>query len=386
MADPDSVRVPPFNAFSVVSDFKTPRYHNFNLSLQTELARNNVLTLTYSGQRGRKLLIYQDLNASPIGSECSSQISCDEFRPLAGVFVDDNGNDLLRHVIQVTNRGISQYDSLQVAYVQRAWHGLDTQSNLTWSKCFDYNSSNRGGAGNYPQINNSNAPGSTELGQADVRDARGLCDHDVRLNFNVGGVYAVPDLPHLGRYVGKGWQLSTIFTAISGRPFSALLGGGSERTGQGLSGNSIRASWDGTPIHYNTRDPNNYIVQTFTADGQADPCGRDADGWPLSPFYVPCDGTVGNSRRNMLIGPGLAQWDMSLTKNTKIGEKLDVELKWEVYNVLNRANFYYFPDNTIGRNNDLFSRIEKTPDVVAGNPVVAQGGPRNMNFSIKFKF
>ena len=385
-ADPASVRVPPFNAFSVVRDFKTPRYHNFNLSLQSELFRNNVLTVTYSGQRGRDLLIYQDLNASPIGSDCTSQSGCDEFRPLHQVYVDDQGRDLLRHVIQVTSRGISQYDSMQVSYNQRAWHGLDTQYNLTWSKCFDYNSVNRGGAGDYPQINNSNPVGSTALGQANVADSRGLCDHDVRLNFNVGGTYQIPGIPHFGRYLGKGWQLSTIYTAISGRPFSALLGGGNERSGQGLSGSGIRSSWDGTPIHYNTRNPDQYVDETFSDGSLTDPCGRSAAGTPVTPFYVPCDGTVGNSRRNMLIGPGLSQWDLSLIKHTKIGENLDVELRWEVYNILNRGNFYYFPDNTIGKGHTTFSLIDRTPDVVAGNPVVAQGGPRNMNFTLKFKF
>lgn len=384
-SDPASVRVPPFNAFSVPNDFKTPRYHNFNLSLQHELFRNNVLTLTYSGQRGRDLLIYQDLNASPIGSDCASQSSCDDFRPLHGVYVDESGNDLLRHVIQVTNRGESQYDSLQASYNQRDWHGLDTQTNLTWSKCFDFNSVNRGGAGNYPQINNSNPVGSTDLASANIRDTRGFCDHDVRLNFNIGGTYSLPEMSHLGKYLGRGWQISTIVTAISGRPFSALLNGGTERSGQGLSGSSIRASWDGSPIHYNTRNPDNYVVETYTADDQLDPCGRAGGNWPLTPFYIPCDGTVGNSRRNMLVGPGLAQWDMSLIKSTRIGEKLNVELRWEVYNVLNRANFYYFPNNLLGRGTS-FSSIDKTPDVVAGNPVVAQGGPRNMNFTLKFKF
>jgi hypothetical protein len=385
-ADPAAVKVPPFNAFSVVPNFKTPRYHNFNLSVQAELFRNNVLTVGYSGQRGRDLLIYQDLNASPIGSNCSNQASCDPFRPLHGIYVDGSGNDLIRHVIQVTNRAESQYDSLQTSYNQRAWHGLDTQYNLTWSKCFDYNSVNRGGAGDYPQINNSNPVGSTALGFANVADSRGLCDHDVRLNFNAGAVYAFPDIPHAGRYVGKGWQIGTIFTAISGRPFTAILSGGTEHSGQGLGGSSIRASYDGSPIHYNTRNPDQYIAETFSDGSASDPCGRSAAGTALSPFYVPCPGTVGNSRRNMLVGPGLAQWDLSLIKSTKIGEKLDMELRWEVYNVLNRGNFYYFPNNAIGKGQTSFSLINRTPDVVAGNPVVAQGGPRNMNFTLKFKF
>jgi len=74
---------------------------------------------------------------------------------------------------------------------------------------------NRGGAGDYPQLNNP----------LNVQDSYGLCDHDVRYNFNVGGVYSVPHIQALGRYL-NGWQISTIFTAISGRPFTALLGVG----------------------------------------------------------------------------------------------------------------------------------------------------------------
>lgn len=387
---PNPTGTPPFNAFALVNNFKTPRYHNFNLSLQTEVFKNNVLTLTYSGQRGRDLVIYQDLNASPLGSPCFNPTGCDPFRPLAASFPN------IRHVIEATNRATSQYDSLQASYNQRAWHGFDTQYNLTWSKCFDYNSVNRGGAGDYPQINNTNPVGSTALGSANVSDSRGLCDHDVRLNFNAGGVYSIPMIRPFGERLGGGWQLSTIFTAITGRPFTALLGGGSEHSGQGLIGNSIRAAWDGTPIHYNTRNPDNYVLETY---GGTDPCGRTGGTIPVSPFYVPCDGTVGNARRNMLIGPGLAQWDLSLIKNTKINERVSVEFRWEVFNILNRANFHYFPDNNILSNcsNPLagggcdpsehaFASFVKTSDVAAGNPVIAQGGPRNMNFSLKFIF
>jgi hypothetical protein len=389
---------PPYNAFSIVRDFKTPRLHNYNLSIQQELARNNVLTVGYSGQRGQNLVIYRDLNASPIGSPCSSPPDCDPSRPYAGQFNPD-----LRHIIQMTNGATSQYDSLQVSYNQRSWHGLDTQYNLTWSKCFDLNSVNRGGAGDYPQINNSNPVGSTAPATPNYQDSRGLCDHDVRLNFNVGGVYSLPNIAALGKWAGRGWQLSSIFTAISGRPYSLLLGGGSDPSGQGLTGSSIRAAWDGTPIHYNTRNPDNYVAETFTLPGQADPCGNlnsGNGGLPLSPFYIPCAGTVGNSRRNQLIGPGLAQWDMTLAKSTKITERLSLQFRWEVYNLLNRANFYYFPNNTIGNcspgnvlsngscalGQSTFNNITKTSDVASGNPVIAQGGPRNMNFSLKLIF
>jgi len=319
----------------------------------------------YSGQRGRDMLIYHDLNASPLGSAGNFSD-----RPFATQF------PTLNHIIQATNLGKSQYDSLQISFNQRSFHGFDTQYNLTWSKSFDNNSVNRGGAGDYPQLNNP----------LNVRDSWGLSDNNVRLNFNVGGVYSVPTIPHLGGYLGKGWQISTIYTAISGRPFSVLVGGGTDPSGQGLDGNGIRAAWDGTPVQYNTRNPDNYVVETYTAAGQPDPCGNvsASGGLPLSPFYVPCTGTVGNSRRNQLIGPGLSQLDATIIKNTKLTERLNMEFRWEVYNVLNRANFFYLPNNTLTGGN-LF-QITKTPDVAAGNPVVAQGGPRNMNFAVKFMF
>lgn len=355
---------PPYNAFSVVNDFKTPRLHNFNLSLQREVARNNVLTVGYSGQRGRNLVMYRDLNASPLGSPCNNGSSCDPYRPYAANFPD------LRHIIQATNTAESQYDSLQASYNQRGWHGLNTQYNFTWSKCLDYSSSNRGGAGDYPQANN---PFS-------AADSRGLCDHDVRLNFNAGGVYTLPTIAGVGKLLGEGWQISSIYTAISGRPFSILLGGGSDASGQGMNGTSLRAAWDGSPVQYNTRNPDNYVVEQF---GGTDPCGRTGDSVAVSPFYIPCQGQIGNSRRNQLNGPGLSQWDMTLLKDFKIGERFSVQARWEVYNILNRANFFYLPDNTLGTG---FAQITKTSDVASGNPVIAQGGPRNMNFGLKIVF
>ena len=372
---PSPSGVPPFDAYSVVRDFKTPRAHNFNLSVQHELFRNNVVTVAYSGQRGQNLAVNRDLNATPLGTRVDDPDNpgetkicqgseCQPFRPFIGV------DDRLRHIVQTTNLGDSQYDSLQASYSQRGWHGIDTTYNFTWSKCFDENSFNRGGVGDYPQLQNP----------LNIQDNRGLCDHDVRLNFNVGGVYELPQIRGVGERLGKGWQLSTIYTAISGRPFSILLGSGNDPSGQGMSGSSIRAAWDGTPVQYNTRNPSQYIVEQV---GGTDPCGRTGDDVPVSPFYVPCDGTVGNSRRNQLIGPGLSQWDITLMKNTKITERVSLEARWEVYNVLNRGNFYSYADNTFGAS---FGTITKTPDVGSGNPVIAQGGPRNMNFSLKLTF
>jgi len=89
----------------------------------------------------------------------------------------------------------------------------------------------------------------------------------------------------------------------------------------------MRGSFSGEPVVIQARNPNAYVSPSF-----------------VGPEF----GTVGNTPRNFLIGPGLSQWDITLAKNTKINEKVNVQLRWEVYNVLNRGNFSRFSlDNGI---------------------------------------
>jgi hypothetical protein len=87
----------------------------------------------------------------------------------------------------------------------------------------------------------------------------------------------------------------------------------------------------------------------------------------------------------MLRGPGLSQWDTTVIKDTKLGERLTMQFRWEVFNVLNHANFAPIVSNNIV-GNGKFGKITSTPDVAVGNPVIAQGSPRSMNFAIKFMF
>ncbi|MGA2510848.1 MAG: TonB-dependent receptor [Candidatus Acidiferrales bacterium] len=353
--------LPPFSAFAIQRNLKTPKYHQFNLGIQQEFWHQNVLTVSYSGQRGYNLILPIDINAFPVGCGITV-IPC--ARPYASVAPN------LSDIVEDTNLGWSRYDSLQASLRQRRWHGLNMRYNFTWGKCFDYNSSDRIAG---PQLNNP----------LDIKGQRGLCDADVRLNFNVAGMYDFPAVPHLARF-GSGWALSSVFTAESGRPFSVV--DVFDPSGQGLPSFAVRADWDGTPIHINSRQPSDYVEETYTAVGQADPCGySNAGAWPLSPFYIPCPGTVGNSRRNQLIGPGLSQWDMALIKNTKITEGTLLQFRWEVYNVINRANFGAVT-NFLIPGAPIFGTITGTPDVSLGNPVLGQGASRNMDFVLKLTF
>lgn len=349
---------PPFNAFAVVRDFQVPMFHTYQLSIQQEVFRNTALTVSYVGSKGRELPQVRALNARPIGCWDSvngvnfttqvnpSGIDCR--RPFDSVF-QTAGVPTFLQINQLTNDGESDYNSLQVSLRQQNWHGITTQYNFTWGHCIDLGSNNRGGG----RFNSS--PFQNPY---DPEANRGSCDHDVRRNFNLGGTYAIPFPKSWGR-VGEGWEIGTVVTLLDGRPFTPNIGS-RDRTGQDFGQGNNRADCLSAPV-YHTRDPNDYI--------------------DVSSFAQPANNNVGSCGRNSLVGPGLAQVDMSVLKTTRITERYKVQFRWEAFNAFNRANFG-FPVTNV--RSGSFGTITTTPDVF--NPVISQGGPRSMQWVVKFLF
>ncbi|NDQ56309.1 MAG: TonB-dependent receptor [Acidipila sp.] len=358
---------PPFNIYSIRPDLKTPRTQYFQMSVQQQVAKDNVLTLAYVGTFGQRLFMIRDLNARHIG--CYDSVNGVNFTTPAGVGGNTSGLDCTRpfdsivdpisgvpefkSIGNLTNDGKSFYHSLQASFRQQNWHGLNTQYSLTWSHCIDWNSANRGSVrSGFTPFQNPYNP----------RANQGNCDHDVPLNFNVGGVYSVPKVEALHR-LGEGWEIGAVFTALSGRPFTAGVSSRFDHSGQDV--NSVMRADCLLPVKYNTRDYLHYVANASVA------------------FGLPADNTAGNCGRNTLRGPGLAQLDVNIAKKTRITERLGVEFRAEAYNVLNRANFA----NIFASGNSQsggFQRITTSPD--SSNPGIAQGGPRTMQFVVKFTF
>jgi outer membrane receptor protein involved in Fe transport len=333
---------PPFNVFAVDPNLKTPSFHIFHLSFQREVFRNNVVTLSYVGSRGRDQLMVRDLNAPPLGTDYTDP---QPNRPFSAQY------PTYRHVVQLVNDGKSWYDSLQVSWRQANWHGINTQYNLTWSNCEDYNSVNRGGGGQAGQNQNPYDPAAN----------KGPCDHDVPINFSVGGLYKIPDLG--GGQLGSGWEFSTIFNAFSGTPYTPHVG--RDRSGQDFD--RVRANCaPGAQIQYDSRNPDGYIANPEI-------------------FSDPANGTIGDCGRNIIRGPDFRQWDLALVKNTKLGERMNLQLRIEGFNILNRANFSGISANWSVRSSS-FGQLTATPDVIQGNPVIAQGGPRAFQWALKLQF
>jgi hypothetical protein len=128
-----------------------------------------------------------------------------------------------------------------------------------------------------------------------------------------------------------GWQLAGIVTLQDGQPFA--VGNAS-----GASPGTL------TSLGY-SRSPN--VNSAFTGDiilggpeRYFDPAAFSLPSCPWTGSARtggPCE--IGNVGRNVLIGPGLARWDLSIRKNTSLTERWGLQFRAEFFNMLNRPNF-----------------------------------------------
>jgi hypothetical protein len=353
---------PPFNIFGTIPNLKTPRIQYYNATIQHQLFRNNAITVSYLGAHGTDSLLERSLNNRPIG--CNGQPTTGNCaRPFDSVY-QLNGVPNFNYIMQLTNDGYSRYNAMQVTYRQRDWHGLNTMVNFTWSNCIDTNSVNRGGGSTVPIKENPYDPSSNQ----------GPCDTDVRLNFNTGVVYEFPRWHAAGR-LGEGWQIGSVATALTGRPWTPLLGSGSDLSGQDLVYN--RPNCSGVKPVYQFSDPNIPTVTNVPAI-----------------FSIPAPNTIGTCGRNSFRGPEFKQWDFNLNKTTKITERMSIQIRFEIFNLLNHPNFNPTPSSTTMSQVKIdtfgpktnFSRYSQTPDIAAGNPFLSQGGPRAAQIGAKLIF
>ncbi|MGE0392650.1 MAG: carboxypeptidase regulatory-like domain-containing protein [Vicinamibacterales bacterium] len=147
----------------------------------------------------------------------------------------------------------------------------------------------------------------------------------------------------------RDWRFNTIVTAQSGAPFTVNLS--IDRANIG-AGPAQRPNQSG--------DPN------LPGDQ------RTPDRWfDTSVFTLPDAFTFGNAPRNSVVGPGFANVDFSVARTFPLGDGPQVEFRWEIFNLLNRANFD-LPNRTFGNAN--FGRIFSARD------------PRQMQFGLRFSF
>jgi hypothetical protein len=250
----------------------------------------------------------------------------------------------------------ANYNSLQFQVTERAGHGLTLLGNYVYSRCMD-NSSD--------QVLGADAGGGGEFHKTTYRADYARCDFDLTDAANVSLVYDLPKAASLHGPVGKvinGWSFTTIFTERSGLPFSVLSGRDNSLTGA----------------------PLNDLADQIRPDANR-PSGVNKvhEYFDTSAFTVNAIGTFGNTQRNTLIGPGAADFDIGLIKQTPITERLGLQFRAEAFNVFNHSNFAN-PVNTVTAVN--FGKITSTVASGGASGTASVGDPRVLQFALKFSF
>ncbi len=321
----------------VQPDMKTPTLISWSLRVQRELSANTAVSVGYVGSHGYHEIIGLDANeptpticpASPCpanypasfpGALANAPIPAGTFFIPAGA-PKANPSPILTNTWTWFSLGVSSYNALQGDVNHRFSQGLSLRGVYTWSKALDDGDSlNATAAGNAPGLVSN---------PFNLRADWGLATYDVR---NMGVISAVYELPFgRGKRFGNGlsgwangfmggWSTNSIVTLQSGFPFTPQL--------------SYNPSNNG-----DTRNP----VRPFVNPNFAGPViiGKPDQWFNPNAFLQPPanSGFYGNLRRDTLIGPGLATWDFSMLKTTLIGERLNLQFRTEIFNLLNRANF-----------------------------------------------
>ncbi|MGH9763325.1 MAG: hypothetical protein ACREAC_21050, partial [Blastocatellia bacterium] len=299
----------------------------------------------------------------------------------------------LGQVDLLDNQSSSIYHSLQATVTKRYSHGIYLLAGYTYAHAIDTATNN---VAPFPQ-NSLNFAGE-----------RGNSDFDIRNRFTFSATYDLPSVESKWQLL-QGWEVTSIVMLEGGEPYT-LNDFVDDNSATGI----FEDRWDitGSPknIHWSTSTPIPFIGSgAFLTDSSGNVIGGNQqciqaaqkaggagavnmlantgcyiqDGTILT---APAFGTFGNAGRNIFRGPTFKNWDFSLSKLWNINERLKLQLRGEVFNLLNHPNFDVFTLNNDLSSNSSAGIIAGTPDVAASNPVIGSGGSRHIQLGAKFSW
>jgi hypothetical protein len=381
------------DVFGVDQHLKTPYVMNWNFNIQQELTKSTLLQVAYVANHGVKLYSNTDINqVNPVLDDGSEEVG----RPLnTNCPVSQGGLGLggpcfpyIGYLTFLSNHSNSNYNSLQVTLTKRYTHGLYLLAGYTYAHAIDTATSNL--AGVPPDSNNYAAE-------------RGNGDYDIRHRFTLSATYDIPSVRSKWQML-QGWQATTILNLQSSEPYTlGDFGDDISETGE------FNDRWNMTGpagnVHWSATTPLPYVsFDDFSTDGSGNVTGNPqciaAAGGAASAgaqqllnygcfvagtttITPPLFGTQGNMGRNIFRGPTFKNLDFSVSKLWKLNERVNLQFRGEVFNILNHTNFDVFTMNTDLETTNNVGIVNFTPDVAASNPVIGSGGSRHIQLALK---
>lgn len=343
------------NAFNVNN--KTPDNYNLSFGIQQDLGFSTLLDVSYLGNLGRHLTQIMAANTVPYGARFQprNQDPTSPGKPLPDNFFRPYPG--YNNVTFSDNAYTSNYNALLVSLNRRFSRGLQLGLSYTYSKFMDY-------SGNSTSNNPGNGVTSTLPIYRPLRAwSYGLDAGDQTHNFVFNYTYEIPRLTKVlpnpvVHFIADDWQISGITQFVSGQP---------------------------QPISFTTTDNTDLTGggdgQRVNVVGNGSANGNTFYHWfNGAAFARPGLNDPGNAGKYNVRGPGVANWDMALSKRFNVGsEKRYFLFRWEAYNAFNHVQY-----NSI----DTTARFDPNENQVNARfgQVISTRTPRVMQGSLRFTF
>lgn len=288
-------------------DMKAPMVMNMSLSVQRQIGYGTIVDVGYVNSLGRHLWWERSLSDVPLGARFDPR-NADPSNPrvpLLDVFLRP-----IRGYSDVAMRdayATSNYHSLQVTANRRFTKNLEFGGSWTWSKAMDYVD------GDQNRITTVVSPRVWNYGLAGFDRT-----HVVKINW----LWSLPKASRLPLLL-SGWQVNGIASFVSGAPVGIgySLVNATDITGTPSVG--ARVVLTGEPALPKGE-------RTFSRNFRTDV------------VRPPAVGTIGNAARTNLRGPGINNWDIGLTKDFRVVERVKLQFRAESYNTFNHTQFSAF--------------------------------------------
>jgi hypothetical protein len=293
----------PLTIFPFISrNFPYGQVHQWNFDIQRQLTSTLVLDVSYQGTAGVRLLLFDNIDARPPGPGNVQQLL--PYPQFARI----QNFDITGH---------SSFEGGSIKLEQRTWSGLSYLISYTYSKSID----------NGSQFIENRA----WTNPLDKHDGKGPSDFNVPQRFTAAYQYTLPfgrGQKFLSNASGwedrlvSGWGIRGIVTLQSGLPLSP----------------SMNLSRIGTCATACTARPDRIGNGNLPADERSIDRYFDVTAFQLLPSGGAA-GRVGDAGRNILIPPGVNNFDIGAFKNTPITERQSLEFRGEMFNALNHTQF-----------------------------------------------
>lgn len=320
---------PPYPLVEAVSpSLQLPRSLEWNVAMEKAFASNQIVSITYVGQKGTDLLRQQ------------------------GTYLPNKNfeNDFLL----TGNSSGSNYNALEVQYRRPVTRHLQALLNYTWSHSLD-DASNDVITG---------LSGTVISGASDYASS----DGDVRSSFSGAVTWDIQGLRRagLGGMLTRNWAISGVAVARDGFPFNAnVISQSLDPTGNALSRPDLVS---GQPL---------WIPNQEAGGGKS-----------LNPaaFSIPSAARQGTEGRNDIPGFALVQLDLSMGRRFPITDRWKLEFRADAFNALNHPNFTN-PIGYVQFGPTYLASQEMLNSGLGGlNPLFQEGGPRSLQLSLKLSF